>query len=132
MTNKFLLLAILVCALQNPVPCSGESIKKNQTKSQNSGQQVATEQRGTEQSPAVVKILPTPISKEEAESFYILCKDIFSRFGVGDSKAQYDIDGTKVQKKQSLDHSKMIVAGLKASNFTSLPTFLQPIKAYTK
>ena len=76
--------------------------------------------------------LDITISKEEAESFYILCKDIFSRFGVGDSKAQYDIDGTKVQKKQSLDHSKMIVAGLKASNFTSLPTFLQPIKAYTK
>ena len=65
----FVFLALLIGQnswSQNPSPREGKPSQPQQRQSQSSQQPSATYQRGTEGSPVIVKVLPTPKTKEEA------------------------------------------------------------------
>ena len=53
--------------LQPPSPGAGENRELQQTQAQTRGQKAETDQRGTEASPLIVKVHPTPKSQQEAE-----------------------------------------------------------------
>jgi hypothetical protein len=54
-------------ALQNPPPSGGVASQNQQNHSREAAQAADTNQRGTEQSPIVIKQLPTPKTKEELD-----------------------------------------------------------------
>jgi len=61
-------MASVLCAQsQRPTPTPSEKSSPQQEETQSTTQQTAADQRGTEQSPLIVKTLPTPKTEEEAE-----------------------------------------------------------------
>jgi hypothetical protein len=98
--KKYLLIAAFLFTLNNPIPCGGKTSSGQQTETQKPGQHMTTDQRGTEQSPIVVKVLPTARSQEEADR---------------DAKEQDERsanDGAIVSVTQKLVYATIALAGI--------------------